>query len=78
MTKGKPWSLEEEATLKALAEANSPIDIMAAKLNRKPDAVYIKCLRLGLTKRPHSLVSNIPLPKELPSGRNPQKSCCSP
>jgi hypothetical protein len=50
-----------------LAEANSPIDIMAAKLNRKPDAVYIKCLRLGLTKRPHSLVSNIPLPKELPS-----------
>ena len=40
---------------------------MAAKLNRKPDAVYVKCLRLGLTKRPHTLVSTIPLPKELPS-----------
>jgi len=67
LTKGKPWSLDEETTLKTLAEANTPIDIMAAKLNRKPDAVYVKCLRLGLTKRPNSLVSSIPLPKELPS-----------
>ncbi|HEX7482816.1 MAG TPA: hypothetical protein VF350_05065 [Candidatus Bathyarchaeia archaeon] len=67
MTKGKPWSLDEEATLKALADANTPIDIMAAKLNRKPDAVYVKCIRLGLTKRPQTLVSTIPLPKELPS-----------
>ena len=64
MTKGKPWSLEEGATLKALAEANTPIDIMAAKLKRKPDAVYVKCIRLGLAKRPLSLVSSIPLPKE--------------
>lgn len=47
MPKGKPWTAEEEATLKALADANTPIDIMAAKLNRKPDAVYVKCLRLG-------------------------------
>lgn len=67
MTKGKPWSLDEETTLKTLAEANTPIDIMAAKLNRKPDAVYVKCIRLGLTKRPNSLVSSVPLPKELPS-----------
>ena len=67
MTKGKPWTVDEEATLKALADANTPIDIMAAKLKRKPDAVYVKCLRLGLTKRPNALVSSIPLPKELPS-----------
>jgi hypothetical protein len=67
MTKGIPWSVDEEASLKGLADANTPIDIMAAKLNRKPDAVYVKCLRLGLTKRPHTLVSTIPLPKELPS-----------
>ena len=67
MTKGKPWSVDEEATLKALADANTPIDIMAAKLKRKPDAVYVKCIRLGLTKRPVSLVSSVPLPKELPS-----------
>ena len=51
MTKGKPWSLDEESTLKALADANKRIDIMAAKLKRKPDAVYVKCLRLGLTER---------------------------
>ena len=67
MTKGKPWSVDEEASLKALADVNTPIDIMAAKLNRKPDAVYVKCIRLGLTKRPQTLVSSIPLPKELPS-----------
>jgi hypothetical protein len=67
LTKGIPWSVDEEASLKGLADANTPIDIMAAKLNRKPDAVYVKCLRLGLTKRPHTLVSTIPLPKELPS-----------
>lgn len=66
MTKGKPWSVDEEASLKALVDANTPIDIMAAKLNRNPDAVYVKCLRLGLTKRPQTLVSSIPLPKELP------------
>jgi hypothetical protein len=67
MTKGKPWTVDEEASLKALADANTPIDIMAAKLNRKPDAVYVKCIRMGLTKRPQTLVSSIPLPKELPS-----------
>ena len=67
MTKGKPWSVDEEASLKALVDANTPIDSVAAKLKRKPDAVYVKCLRLGLTKRPNTLLSNIPLPKELPS-----------
>ncbi len=40
---------------------------MAAKLKRKPDAVYVKCLRMGLTQKPHSHPSNILLPKELPS-----------
>ena len=67
MTKGKPWTVDEEASLKVLVDANTPIDIMAAKLKRKPDAVYVKCLRLGLTKRPLSIASSIPLPKELPS-----------
>ena len=67
MTKGKPWTVDEEAALKALADANTPIDIMAAKLKRKPDAVYVKCIRMGLTKRPQTLVSSIPLPKDLPS-----------
>ena len=67
MTKGKPWSIDEEALLKELAEANAPIDIMAAKLKRKPDAVYVKCIRLGLAKRPNALVSAVSLPKEIPS-----------
>jgi hypothetical protein len=67
MTKGKPWSKEEETTLKSLIEANKPMETIAAKLGRKPDAIYIKCLRLGLTQKPKSASLNIPLPKELPS-----------
>ena len=38
MTKGKPWTIEEEATLKALVEANTPLEVMAAKLNKRPDS----------------------------------------
>lgn len=67
MTKGKPWTIEEEATLKALIEANTPLDAICVKLGKKPNAIYIKCLRLGLTKKPYTKPSSVPLPKELPS-----------
>ena len=69
MTKGKPWTADQEATLKALVEANTSIYAIAAKLNKKPDAIYVKCTRMGLTQKPQTTPSNIPLPKELPSGR---------
>ena len=69
MTRGKPWTVDEEAALRALVEANTSIDAIAVKLNKKPDAIYVKCLRMGLTQKPHTPPSNIPLPKELPSGR---------
>jgi hypothetical protein len=67
MTKGKPWTLDEEATLKVLVEANTPLDIIAVKLNKKPDTIYVKCTRMGLTQKPQTTTSRIPLPKELPS-----------
>ena len=69
VTKGKPWTADQEATLKALVEANTPLDIIAFKLNKKPDTIYVKCTRMGLTQKPQTTPSNIPLPKELPSGR---------
>jgi maleate cis-trans isomerase len=67
VTKGKPWTADQEATLKALVEANTSIDAIAAKLNKKPDTIYVKCTRMGLTQKPQTTPSNIPLPKELPS-----------
>ena len=65
MTRGKPWTVDEETTLKALVEANTPLDAIAIKLKKKPDGIYVKCLRLGLTQKPHNNPSNVPLPKEL-------------
>jgi hypothetical protein len=46
--KGKPWTIDEEKQLKELIEAKTPIDVIAVKLNRQPDAVMIKCKRLKL------------------------------
>jgi len=67
MTKGKPWTVDEEAALKELVEANTPIDVIGVKLNKKPDAIYVKCIRLGLTQKNYTKPPDVPLPKELPS-----------
>ncbi len=67
MTKGKPWSVEEETELKRLVEARTPVGVMAEKLGRKPDALLIKCKRLGLADYRNTINTSIPLPKELPS-----------
>lgn len=66
MTKGLPWTVEEEATLKALVEAKTPLDVMAVKLGRQPAAVLVKCQRLGLLLS-QATVASVPLPAELPS-----------
>ena len=66
-TKGIPWTEEEENTLRALVKANTPLETIAIKLNKKPATIYVKCLRLGITETPHSIPLNVPLPKELPS-----------
>jgi hypothetical protein len=67
MPKDKPWTVDEEATLRELVEANTPIDAICVELGKKTDAVYVKCLRLGLTQKHYTKPSNVPLPKELPS-----------
>jgi hypothetical protein len=67
MTKGKPWTVQEETELKALVEAKAPLDVMAEKLGRKPGALLIKCKRLGLTDYRKVTSTSVPLPKELPS-----------
>ena len=66
MVKGVPWTVEEEASLKALVDAKTPLDVMAAKLGRQTSAVFVKCQRLGLATR-QVTAAQIPLPAELPS-----------
>ena len=68
MTKGKQWSAQQEAELKALAEANANVAEIAAKLQKTPGAIIVKCQRLGLKIQTKGYVdTSILLPKELPS-----------
>ncbi len=67
MTKGKPWTIEEEAQLKTLLEAKTPINVIAAKLGKQYGAIFVKCQRLGLITKGGVDATSIPLPKELPS-----------
>jgi hypothetical protein len=67
MTKGKPWTVEEETELKTLVEAKTPIGIITEKLGKKPGAILIKCKRLGLPNYRSTANTSIPLPRELPS-----------
>lgn len=66
MTKGLPWTVEEEALLKALVEAKTPLSVIAVKLGRQPGAVLLKCRRLGLSLS-EAAATAISLPAELPS-----------
>jgi len=69
MTKGLPWTTQEETQLKALVDAKTPLAVIAAKLGRQTAAVHVKCQRLGLAIATSSQVTAaaLPLPEELPS-----------
>lgn len=70
MTKGTPWTIEEETQLNELLKANTPLEVIAAKLGRQPGAVLMKCQRLGLEIKNNSSTFDalpLPLPEELPS-----------
>ena len=65
--KGIPWQIQEEAQLKALIEAKTPIDKIASTLKRTPTAILLKCQRLGLVPSDYVTKSTLLLPDELPS-----------
>ena len=67
MTKGVPWTIEEETQLSTLLNANTPLEVIAARLDRQPGAILIKCQRLGLTVNGNSSLDALPIPEELPS-----------
>ena len=49
---GKVWTADDVATLRQLAEGNTPTRVMVLKLGRTADAVYSKADDLGLSLRP--------------------------
>jgi hypothetical protein len=67
MTRGLPWTVEEEVQLKKLVEAKTPIDVIASMLKRQAPAIVVKCQRLGLPISGRVTASALPLPAELPS-----------
>jgi len=72
MPKGKPWTVKEELLLKQLFDSGERLDVIAAKMGKSKQAVYLKARRLGLkeevTKHGASSSSyEIELPAELPS-----------
>jgi hypothetical protein len=72
MPKGKPWTAEEETKLRELVNSGLSLESIAAKLDKTPNAVYLKSRRLGLHLKEEdakgdTTSSSIPLPKELPS-----------
>ena len=66
-------SVEEQ--LKQLVAAKTPIDVIAASLNRQPDAILMKCKRIKLKLEvvvakpytPATTTTSLVVPKELPS-----------
>src|SRR4030066_532598 len=68
MTKGKRWTVQQEAELKTLVEANTQVDDIAEKFGKKPGAIFIKCQRLGLKLQSKGYVNtSVSIPRELPS-----------
>jgi hypothetical protein len=65
---GKKWSPHQEAELQSLVYANADIEEIAAKFQKTPGAIIVKCQRLGLPLKARGYVkSQISLPRELPS-----------
>ncbi len=65
---GKKWTAQQEAELQTLVQANAEIEDIAAKFQKTPGAIIVKCQRLGLPLKAKGYVkSSIYLPRELPS-----------
>lgn len=73
MTKGKPWTVDEELKLKELFEAGEPFSKIAAELSKTEVAVGLKLKRLGLKddqtrkKFESSSSTEVELPEDVPT-----------
>jgi DNA-binding CsgD family transcriptional regulator len=78
MTKGKPWTKEQEETLIQLIRKGKAVDVIAKVLSKTEEAVHMKLKRLGLEvvvseKNQLTTSSQLKLPKELPTIENVMK-----
>jgi DNA repair ATPase RecN len=67
MTKGTPWTVEEEIELKKLIDSKLSLQVIASTLKRTPSAILLKCQRLGLVPTDYVTRNTLALPEELPS-----------
>lgn len=72
MTKGKPWTAEEERLLEQMLRENKSVRAIAKALGKTRDCVRIKIARLGLdvvvqAKQQRTTTSSLTLPADLPS-----------
>jgi hypothetical protein len=72
MPKGKPWKVKEELRLKQLLNSGEKMDVIAAKMGKTKNSVYLKAKRMGLQEEvtKHRITSSsteLELPPELPS-----------
>ena len=51
MTKGKPWTTEEEEQLKILLQQEKSYGVIAKVLGKSKNAVYQKCVDVGLKSK---------------------------
>jgi hypothetical protein len=49
---GKPWTAEDDATLRELAGENTPTRVIGLKLGRTASAVYSHASKLGVSLKP--------------------------
>ncbi len=72
MTKGKPWTVEEEKQLQQLLQEDRSVRAIAKTLGKTRDCVRMKIARLGLDvvvqgKSQRTTTSSLERPSELPS-----------
>ncbi len=64
----KKWTPQQETELQALVAADAEIEEIAAKFQKTPSAIMLKCQRLGLPLKAKGYVKgSVSLPRELPS-----------
>jgi len=72
MTKGKPWTPEEEKQLKQMLQANKSVRTIAKTLGKTRECIRMKIARLGLevvvaSEHQPITTTQLVLPTELPS-----------
>lgn len=72
MTKGKPWTFQEESTLRKLLKDHASLEAVARQLGKTREAVRQKMIDLGLKEQQQlntncSCSSDLKLPEELPT-----------